>query len=240
MQLADRLAGKDTYAPLMSFAGRTDAIRKPSIPHRSGGFGGVEGLQRFLSDNAISAVVDATHPFAVRMSANARIACETAHLPLAVLTRPAWARVEGDDWTEVDDFAAAAAALGDEPRTVFLAIGRQEVGAFRGGTAHRYVVRSVDAADPKLLPGNARVVLARGPFVLADEVRLLQDERVDVVVSKNSGGDGAYAKIAAARQLGLPVIMIRRPNAGRGGDLHDVDAAVAWLEALRVTHDAAS
>lgn len=240
MQLAALLADNADYAPLMSFAGRTEALRLPRIPHRVGGFGGVEGLAAFLRENRFAAVVDATHPFAVRMSANAAAACGQVHLPLMVLTRPGWKRLHGDDWIEVDSFPAAAAALGETPRTVFLTVGRQELAAFRGGIAHQYVVRTVDAADPAVLPNPAKVILARGPFDAADELQLMRDAAIELVVSKNSGGAATYGKIAAARELGLPVVMINRPRAAVEGELHDAAAVLAWLEALRATHDAAS
>jgi precorrin-6A/cobalt-precorrin-6A reductase len=240
MQLAALLADNGGYAPLMSFAGRTEALRLPRIPHRVGGFGGAEGLAAYLRENRFAAVVDATHPFAVRMSANAAAACGQAHLPLMVLTRPAWKRQRGDDWIEVDSFEAAAAALGETPRTVFLTVGRQELAAFRGGIPHRYVVRTVDAPDTAALPEGAKVILARGPFDAADERQLMRDTAIEVVVTKNSGGAATYGKIAAARELGLPVVMINRPRAAAEGELHDAAAVLAWLEALRATHDAAS
>lgn len=236
MQLVALLAADAGFAPVMSFAGRTNDLRLPNIPHRVGGFGGAEGLGRHLREHGIAAVVDATHPFAARMSENASIACETAHVPLVVFTRPAWTRVAGDDWIEVDGFQAAAAALGDIPRNAFLAVGRQELAAFGGGVAHRYVVRSVDAVAPELLPSGARQIQARGPFEVADELRLLREANVDVVVSKNSGGAATYAKIAAARELGLTVVMIRRPRPAIEGALHDAGAVMAWLQALQLTH----
>lgn len=234
MQLAGRLAGNADYAPLMSFAGRTAQLRLPPIPYRIGGFGGAEGLGSVLQAQQFAAVVDATHPFATRMSTNAAVACGRCHVPLAVFTRPAWKRVKGDDWIEVESFAAALDALGTEPRTVFLAIGRQELAAFRQGTPHRYTVRTVDPVDPDLLPVGASLIQARGPFDEAAELQLLQDRNIEIVVSKNSGGDATYAKIAAARELGLPVVIVRRPPPAAEGELHDVDAVLAWLEALRL------
>lgn len=240
MQLAERLAGNEDFAPLMSFAGRTKELRLPSIPHRVGGFGGPTGLADLLRAEKFAAVVDATHPFASRMSANAAMACGQVHLPLMVLTRPAWKRVACDDWIEVDNMHAAAVALGDVPRSVFLAVGRTELAAFRGDVAHRYTVRMVDAVEPSLLPGDAKVILARGPFDLDSELQLLRDAAVDIVVSKNSGGAATYAKIAAARTLGLPVVMVKRPRGSVEGELHEAGAVMSWLEALRATHDAAS
>lgn len=236
MRLADLLAGDANYAAVMSFAGRTRDVRPPSIPHRVGGFGGPDGLARYLREHGVSAVVDATHPFAARMSANAGMACAAEHIPLVVYTRPPWRAADGDRWIEVDDFSGAACALGDTAKTVFLAVGRQEIGAFRDGAAHHYVVRSVDPPDAQLMPAGARLITARGPFTLDEEVALLREVGADVVVSKNSGGNATYGKIAAARQLGLPVIMIRRPRPAAEGELHEAAAVLAWLDALRRTH----
>lgn len=240
MRLAERLTADANYAARMSFAGRTIDLRPPAIPYRVGGFGGGNGLAAYLRAEKIAAVVDATHPFAARMSANAAMATADTHIPLIVFTRPRWERQDTDAWIEVDDFDGARAALGEEPKTVFLTVGRQELGAFRGGVAHRYIVRSVDPPEPKMLPDGAHVILARGPFQEADELTLLRDAGAQVVVSKNSGGAATYGKIAAARQLGIPVVMIRRPRPAIEGELHDVDAVWAWLEALRRTHDGAS
>lgn len=237
MQLAERLAEHSAFAPLMSFAGRVQALRPPPIPHRVGGFGGAGGLTVFLREHAYEAVIDATHPFAARISLNAAIACATEHRPLAVLTRPAWGAVDGDSWIDVETTTAAATALGTTPRRVFLAIGRQDLAAFRGGVAHRYVIRAVDPPDAATIPEDARVITARGPFHGDDELALLMSEKIDVVVSKNSGGQATYGKIAAARRLGLPVVMIQRPRAAVAGELHDPDAAMAWLEALRLRRD---
>jgi precorrin-6A/cobalt-precorrin-6A reductase len=233
MQLGERLHGNADYAPLMSFAGRTRALRPPPTPHRVGGFGGWQGLAAFLTQGGYRAVVDATHPFAARMSDNARRACAANHVPLAVLTRPPWQSEAGDSWVDVADMTAAAAALGETPRTVFLTIGRQELAAFRPAIAHRYIARAVDAPDTDALPPGAKVITARGPFALEDELRLMRDHKVDVVVAKNSGGHAAYAKVVAARQLGLPVIMVRRPRGPGADDLHDLDAVLAWLDAER-------
>lgn len=238
MRLAERLAADANYAARMSFAGRTNELRAPAVPYRVGGFGGSSGLAAHLRAENIAAVVDATHPFASRMSANAVIASAEAHVPLIVYTRPGWERQDGDAWIDVDDFDSARAALGEEPKTVFLAVGRQELGAFCGGVAHRYIVRSVDAPERALLPAGARVILARGPFEEAAELTLLRNAGAEIVVSKNSGGAATYGKIAAARQLGIPVIMIRRPRPAAEAELHDADAVWAWLEALRRRHDA--
>jgi precorrin-6A/cobalt-precorrin-6A reductase len=208
--LADALAVVGTDA-IYSYAGRTSEPQSTPLPTRVGGFGGVEGLRAFLRDNRIGQVIDATHPFAATMSTNAVTACAAEGVKLAALERPAWVSGPGDNWTHVSDTTAAVRALPDAPCRIFLAIGRQEVGAFGAAPQHHYLLRFVDAGEaPEVLP-NADVIVARGPFRAEDDRALLQAHRIDWVVSKNAGGQGALAKLEAARALGLEVIMIDRP-----------------------------
>jgi len=185
------------------------------LPTRIGGFGGVEGLTDYLAKERVDLLIDATHPFANQISANAAEASKKARIPLFTLRRPAWEAVSGDRWTRVEDIDAAVNALGGAPRRVFLAIGRQEASRFSAAPQHSYLVRSVDPVDPPLAVADCRYILASGPFTESDERKLLEDEHIDVVVTKNSGGGATYGKIAAARALGIEVIMIeRRPPPG--------------------------
>lgn len=239
MELAALMDGDPRFAPIMSLAGRTSRPRLARITNRIGGFGGVDGLKRYLAESGVRAVVDATHPFAAQISHNAMRACTESGVAHTVLTRPKWEKAPGDNWIEVDSFAAARNALGAVPRTVFLTIGRQEVSAFDGPIPHRYIVRSVDAVDAGMLPDGARTLMARGPFVVEQEMALMSREGVNVVVSKNSGGATTYAKIEAARLLGIQVVMIKRPRQDEAGDLHDAASVIAWLDAVR-THDGSS
>jgi precorrin-6A/cobalt-precorrin-6A reductase len=192
-----------------SLAGRTREPAPLAGQVRSGGFGGAEGLARYLSENAITRVVDATHPFATRMSANAVEACRLAGVPLEVMTRPQWQRQPGDDWTEVTSVEEAAAALPGAARA-FLALGRQHIAPFAARTDCHFVIRMVD--PPETPPPFTRhdLILAKPSSDPEDEKRLMQHHRISHLVARNSGGDGAYAKIIAARDLGLPVIMIGR------------------------------
>lgn len=233
--LAQRVAGGDAYQATLSLAGRTRNPWLPPIPFRIGGFGGVDGLRDYLAAEAIEAVIDATHPFAVQMSDNARLACAAAQIPLAVLTRPEWQAQAGDRWTVVDDVDQAVSALGDAPRRVLLTHGRLGLGAFARAPQHDFLVRTIDRPDHiELLPQH-RLILERGPFDRASELQLLRDERIDVIVSKNSGGSATYPKIEAARELGLAVVMIRRPRSDAVAELFDIEAVMAWL----ATHRAA-
>jgi precorrin-6A/cobalt-precorrin-6A reductase len=228
--LARLLAARPDIPALMSLAGATRSPAVPPVPHRVGGFGGADGHAAFLADNGTEAVVDATHPFARRISAHAAAACRLTATPLLVLRRPPWRALPGDRWTEVADAREAAAALGPEPRRVFLTVGRLELPAFLP-TPHACLVRTID--PPETLPEGARLILARGPFAEADERRLLEEERIDVLVTKNSGGAATYPKIAAARTLGLPVVLIRPPEGVGGESVETAEEALRWIEGLR-------
>jgi precorrin-6A/cobalt-precorrin-6A reductase len=232
-ELARALAARPEFDALLSLAGRTSKPAQQPLPTRVGGFGGAAALARFLREGGYHAMVDATHPFAERMSFNAAEAAGEAGVPLVALVRAPWTPGPGDSWTEVPDAASAAHALGDVPRTVFLTVGRLSLPAFAASPQHHYVVRSIDPPDPSDLPPRHRLVLDRGPFDTAAEERLMRDEGVEVVVTKNSGGKATEGKLAAARRLGLPVIMIARPRRPDVLELHGVDEVLDWLAAHR-------
>jgi precorrin-6A/cobalt-precorrin-6A reductase len=213
----------------LSFAGRTERVADPGVPYRVGGFGGVAGLVSHLGQEDYHVLVDATHPFAAQMSWHAARAAELAGTPLLRLERPAWPAAPGDRWTLAAGMAEAAEALGVVPRRVFLGIGRLEVGAFLASPAHDYLIRAVDPFVPPL--PRARVIAARGPFERVDERALFERERIEVVVSKNAGTPSTYAKIEAARELGLPVIMVARPSLPPVDTAASVEAALGWLSA---------
>ena len=209
----------------LSLAGRTKAPLPQAGRVRVGGFGGAQGLAAFLRDEGVSALVDATHPFAARISANAEAAASNAGVPLIVLQRPEWKQEPGDRWLPAGSAADAAALLGPKPKRVFLAIGRNELDAFRG-LPHRFLIRSVDPVEaPEAGFADAAFLLERGPFDRDAEEALLREHRIEMVVTKNSGGEATYGKIAAARELGLPAIMIARPRAGRSTDAGSVAEA---------------
>lgn len=230
--LARKIAADTRLAPVLSLAGRTTNPRPQPIATRSGGFGGIEGLVRFLRDDRIDAVVDATHPYADQMSTHAVEACRETGVPLASLVRPEWPRHADDRWHVVADAEAAAEALGAAPRRVFLSLGRQDLHLFAMAPQHHYLARLIEQPEQDSLPPDLRLLQARGPFERADEERLLREERIDVMVSKNAGGTATYAKIEAARTLGLPVVMIARPHKPAGTIVADVDACMAWLHGL--------
>jgi precorrin-6A/cobalt-precorrin-6A reductase len=211
-----------------SYAGRTEAPMGQPIHMRVGGFGGVEGLQAYLSAEGVTHVIDATHPFAAQMSTNAVAACTATGTPLIALERAPWVQAEGDRWTLVPDIPAAVAALSGPPQHVFLAIGRQHIDAFAAQPQHHYLLRLVDEPTGPL-PFAAKVVVARGPFDVATDTALMQTHATELVVAKNAGGKGAVAKIAAARALGLPVVMIDRPRVPQRRVARTVPEVMAWL-----------
>jgi precorrin-6A/cobalt-precorrin-6A reductase len=178
-------------------------------------------------------VIDATHPFAARISANAAAACRATSTPLAVFTRPPWTREPGDRWIETPTIEAAVGALGLKRKIVFLTQGRLKLAAFARAPQHRYVVRAIDRpAQIDSLPDHT-LILARGPFLLAEELELMRDEGVETLVTKNSGGRATYAKIEAARMLGVSVVIVQRPDPPEAETLHDLDSVMAWIAAQR-------
>ncbi|MDT7950406.1 MAG: cobalt-precorrin-6A reductase [Acetobacteraceae bacterium] len=206
--LARTLAGQPWQATL-SLAGRTREPVPQPIPCRVGGFGGVAGLAAYLRENRVDALVDATHPFAAQMIRHAAAAAAETGTPLLRIDRPAWTPREGAVWHRVATMQEAADALGLAPRRVLLTVGQKDLGPFTAAPQHAYVVRSID--PPAAPPPGALVLTARGPFLEADERALLQEHRIEVMVSKNAGGTATAAKLAAATDLGVPVVMVERP-----------------------------
>ncbi|MBT0772214.1 cobalt-precorrin-6A reductase [Kineosporia sp. J2-2] len=216
-----------------SLAGRVSSPRLPEGEVRVGGFGGVEGLTEYLTAQGFSAVVDATHPFAARITANAAAACRATGTPLLVLHRPPWQPQPGDRWTSAPDIPGAAALLEATPATtrVLLTTGRQETRAFAPLPQH-FWLRAVEPPDGPL-PEHCRIILDRGPFTLDAERKLLHENRIDVLVTKNSGGPMTAAKLAAAREAGVGVIMVERPPLPPGvPTVSAVESALSWLRDL--------
>src|SRR3954471_10648374 len=210
-----------------SLAGRVADPMLPPGEVRVGGFGGVAGLVGWLQEHPVAAVVDATHPFAATMTASAAEAAGLVGVPLLRLQRPGWTPQPGDDWRWVDSLEQAADAVAGFGH-VFLTTGRTGLGAF-AGLAGEVLVRSVDPPEPPL-PPRTTVVLERGPFTVEEELALMRGHGVDVVVTKDSGGHLTEAKLVAARQLGLPVVVVRRPPLPPGvPTVATVEEALAWV-----------
>jgi precorrin-6A/cobalt-precorrin-6A reductase len=216
-----------------SYAGRTQIPLPHSLPTRTGGFGGVAGLADYIREQGVTHVVDATHPFAAEMSRHAVEACAATGIPLLALERAPWVRATDDNWTEVADVDAAVAALPEKHGRVFLAIGRQHLAPFAAKPQHAYTLRFVDAPDGALPLPDAEVIVSRGPFTLQSDRELMRSRGIEFLVARNSGGAGARAKIDAARELGLPVIMIERPALPQRPCVESVEEVLAWL-----AHDA--
>ncbi len=210
-------------------AGRVARPAPQGMPLRVGGFGGAEGLARYLRDNAITHVIDATHPFAAQMSCNAIAACAETGVPLLAYTRAPWQPEDGDQWTHVADIAGAVDALKGPRKRVLLAVGRMHLREFTVNPQHAYVLRLVDPPSEALGFPEATVIVDRGPFTLEGDRALMEEHGIDLVVSKNAGGKGAEAKIIAARQLGVPVIMIDRPAIPPRTEAHSIDDVKRWL-----------
>lgn len=220
----------DRLTVITSLAGRTSNPIRPAGEVRHGGFGGSEGLAAYLRAAAIDAVVDATHPFACQISAHAMQACDAKGIPRLVLLRPPWTERPGDRWHSVADGAAAARLVPQLGRRAFLTVGARDLGAFAPVRGVWFLVRLVETPLAPLPLGEHELLVARGPFDCESEVALLTRHQIDLVVSKASGGRSTEGKIEAARQLGLPVIMVRRPDPVPGMAVESVQSALSWIE----------
>jgi precorrin-6A/cobalt-precorrin-6A reductase len=231
VKLAAKLASIPEIEVISSLAGRT---KKPSVllgQVRIGGFGGAEGLARYLHDNAIDFLIDATHPCAGQITLNGAIASQATNIPHLMLVRPQWEKVSGDNWIEVETVAAAAQSIPASVNRVFITSGRQQLEPFlqRSQTYPDtwYLMRSIDPPDIEL--PNSKVLLDRGPFNLEQERELLREFQIEAIVSKNSGGNATYAKIIAARELAIPIVMVQRPAMPEGEKVSSIEDAIAWL-----------
>lgn len=228
--LAEALVARGVPRVISSLAGRTANPRLPAGETRIGGFGGISGLTDYLRRNAIQTVIDATHPFAATMGWHAAEACATVGVPLLRLARPGWEPEPGDSWELVDDWVQAVEALGRTgARRVFLALGRQELGPFASLPDIWFLIRAVTPPDPMPAFASAELLLARGPFDLATECALLDGHRIDTIVCKNSGGEATAAKLIAARERGIRVVMRRRPARPALPTAATVEAALDWF-----------
>jgi precorrin-6A/cobalt-precorrin-6A reductase len=231
-RLAESLAA---HAPEVrvttSLAGRVSAPRLPPGHVRVGGFGGPDGLAAWVREHGVDAMIDATHPFAATMSRNAAEAAAQAHVPLLALRRPGWVAQDGDRWHSAGSLAEAAGLLPALGERVFLTTGRMGLAAFAGAglDALWFLVRSVDAPEPPC-PARMRVLLDRGPFDLEGEREIVRFHRIDVLVTKDSGGDATAPKLTAAREAGIPVVVVRRPPVPEGVPVaRTPDEAVRWV-----------
>ncbi len=215
---------------IFSYAGRVNTPKPQPLPTRIGGFGGVSGLTAFVAQERITHIVDATHPFAAQMSSNVLVAAEQqCGVKVVALTRAAWQPVIGDQWQSVASIDEAVIALAGPPQRVLLAIGRMHLAAFSAQPQHHYVLRLIDRPTSPLPLADVSTVIDRGPFTLEGDLALLETQRIQRIVCKNAGGEGAASKLTAARTLGLPIVMIERPALPPRDEVHNIDDVFRWL-----------
>ncbi|WP_020594288.1 cobalt-precorrin-6A reductase [Kiloniella laminariae] len=234
-ELAELLEKHNDFTPVTSRAGVTSQRAAVSGTERLGGFGGVEGLKSYLADTFIDAVIDATHPFARNMTDNAARACDQLAIPRAVLRRPTWKAQEKDRWISLPNLSSAVSYIKNLPsgRRVFLTTGQQELPAFLTLSQHHFIARMIEPPCFEKPPANMDLLLERGPFSLTQELALMKRHQIDLLVSKNSGGRATEAKLRAARDLALPVLMIERPAIPAGSFVIETPRqTVEWLEDL--------
>jgi precorrin-6A/cobalt-precorrin-6A reductase len=228
-ELAARAATIANLEVITSLAGRTRAPIIRSTNTRIGGFGGISGLIEYIQQEQIDLIIDATHPFAEQISANALAAATTVGIPMVKLLRPAWDKIEGDRWIEVENNETAAKILPDLAQRVFLTIGRQELSTYAGIPNIWFLMRAIDPPDENTPIPAGKLLTQRGPFSLEEERALLEEYRIEAIVSKNSGGSATYAKIVAARAMGIPIVMVQRPFVPRDSFVVNVELALGWL-----------
>ncbi|HUR75164.1 MAG TPA: cobalt-precorrin-6A reductase [Sporichthya sp.] len=229
--LAAALVADGSWRVVSSLAGRVSDPVLPAGEVRVGGFGGPDALADWIRAEHVTAVVDATHPFAARISASAAAAADAASVPLILLRRPPWKAGSADRWHRVPTMAAAATALAEVRGRVLLTTGRGGLDVF-AHLPHRFIIRTVDPPDPPL-PADHVVLLSRGPYTLAGERALMAEHHVRTLVTKDSGGDMTVAKLTAARELGIAVVMVNRPEPPPGVDaVTDPAAVLRWLRSV--------
>ena len=233
VDLARLLESRAEFDVVTSLAGRTRRPAATSGRVRTGGFGGVEGLTTYLAAEHVDVVVDATHPYAATISKHATLACDATGVPRVQLWRPAWAPVDGDEWTGVVSLDAAADTVADARLSadgcVFLSTGVRDVHVFGGLREVRFLVRLVEAPRTPLPLSKVELIVDRGPFAFENERALFLEHGVELLVSKNSGGAATYSKLAAARELGVPVVMVDRPDPEPGARAETAEEAFRWL-----------
>lgn len=227
----------ETLSITTSLAGRTAYPAPLTGAVRVGGFGGATGLGAYLRAHRVDILIDATHPFAATMSHHARLAAEAAGVPRLMLIRPPWVRQAGDHWIGVPDLVAAAATAAALGRRIFLTVGGGDLAPFARFRDRYFVIRLVDPPETPLPFAAYDIVVGRGPFALADETRLIAEHAIDLLVCKASGGAATAAKLVAAREAGLPIVMVDRPAPEAGDSVASVGAALDWL-AVRLAGDA--
>ncbi|MDY6902372.1 MAG: cobalt-precorrin-6A reductase [Cyanobacteriota bacterium] len=231
-KLAEKVANFSNIKVKISLAG---CINQAVISEetRVGGFGGVAGLIKYLKAENIDLLIDATHPFAAQISHHAAIATEKLKLPRLMLVRSEWEPVLGDKWIEVENIKAAVDILPSFAERVFLTIGRQEISAFTPLEEIWFLMRMIEQPSSDIVLPKGLLLLERGPFNKGVEKQLLQKHNIDTIVSKNSGGDATYAKIVAARELGIKVVMVKRPVLPEGEIVKDVESVLEWIKKVR-------
>ncbi len=229
-ELAARLSERHDLTVISSLAGRVIEPKLPPGLIRVGGFGGIDAMTSYLVSEGIRVVIDATHPYAAKISQNAEAACSRAGLPLVALVRPPWEQVDGDCWHGVSDFQSAADFVNTKASRVFLSIGRQELRTFSLCSDAWFLIRAIETPD--CLPPHHTLILRRGPFEIEDELQLLRVHSIDSIVSKNSGGSATYTKIEAARALHIPVVMVERPFKHTIEAVHTIEDVIAKLNPL--------
>lgn len=223
------LVRKENIKAVISYAGVVKKIAKQPLPKRTGGFGGADGLAEYIINEKITHLIDATHPFANTISENAILAAKKTGVLFTTLERDPWEPEAGDHWTTVKTIESAINLLNGPPERVFLAIGRQEIKGFFRNRHHFYLLRMIEDTPINFEIPDFEVIHDKGPFKYEADKQILLKYNITKIISKNSGGSGSRAKIEAARDLNIPVIMIERPSVSPRSIFNNPDEVLKWI-----------
>ena len=214
---------------IISYAGVVEEVYKKKFKKRVGGFGGKIGIFNFIKQNKITHVIDASHPFSQKISLNTYNVCKSYNIPIITYTRKPWFERKNDNWIKVGDFNESADYLKGEAKNVFLAIGKKNLQVFKKYPQHCYLLRVINNQDINNLFPNQKCIAYNSKLNVEEEIKILKKYKIEVIVSKNSGGNLAYNKIIAARKLKIPVVIISRPKSLRSKKIYTLESLLEWL-----------
>ena len=214
---------------IISYAGIVDKVYEKTFKKRIGGFGGKIGMINYIRDNKISHVIDASHPFSSKISLNTMNACKALNIPVINYSRKPWFKKKGDNWIRVKNFYESTNYLRGKPKRIFLAIGRKNLDTYKEFSQNFFLLRFLESNTNNNFFQNQKCIISRGPFTVDDDLRILSRYRIEMIISKNSGGDGAYSKIIAARRLKIPIIIISRPKGVKTKKIYNFNSVMSWL-----------
>lgn len=217
------------YNYIISYAGIVNKVFEKGLKKRIGGFGGKNGLIDYIEKNKVTHVVDASHPFSNKISHNTVNACRSLNIPIINFARKPWYKCKNDNWIRVKNFKESTRYLTGNPKRIFLAIGQKNLGFYKDYSHHFYLLRLIEKRNRLIFFPNYKCIISKGPFLVNEDIAILKKYKIDMVITKNSGGKGAYSKIIAARELQIPIVVISRPRGTSIKKVYDSNSVLEWI-----------